>query len=206
MSSAGARHVIFGVGCSRRRLGRLDAVGVQGRLERRHEVDHPKAAPFSAVVTLAQAGDALCEKSGLPAYPKTSGATGIHILIPLGEQLNHEQVRMLIARVVILDHPELATTTRVISQRDGKVYLDMLKNVHGQLMVSPYCVRPRPGAPVSTPLLPSEVTQDLRPADHTIRTVPERLQRLGADPMFPILTEKPDLLVAPEKLSTRIGD
>ena len=169
----------------------------------------PKEAPFSDVVTLAQGVGALCKKIGLPAYPKTSGATGIHILIPLGEQLNYEQVRMLgtlIARVVIVDYPELATTERVISRRDGKVYFDILQNAHGQLMVSPYCVRPRPGAPVSTPLLWSEVTQELSPADYTIRTVPKRLQRLGADPMLPVLTEKPDLLVVLQKLAALIDD
>ena len=167
----------------------------------------PKGAPFDHVVELALAVRDLCEKIGLPAYAKTSGSTGIHVLIPLARQVTYEQSRMLgnlIARVVHDDHKEISSIARMIGKRGGKVYLDFLQNRHSQLLVAPYSVRPLPGAPVSMPLRWSEVNRKLKIGDHTIRTAVKRMEKLGEDPFRPVLTEKPKLKQALAKLATRI--
>jgi bifunctional non-homologous end joining protein LigD len=163
----------------------------------------PKDAPFSSVVAVARALHALCDDIGLPNYVKSSGSSGLHVLVPLGGQCTHEQARLvaeLLARRIVLELPELATITRVIDRRGGKVYLDYLQNGHGKLLVAPFSVRPLAGAPVSLPLRWSDVTGRLDIRKHTIRTAAKRLSRMG-DPLLPVLTETPDLLRALEALA-----
>ena len=159
----------------------------------------PKEAPFTDVVDVALAIRELCEEIELPCYAKTSGSSGIHVLIPLGRKLTYEQSRslgQLLGQVVVSQRPDIATLTRNPERRDGKVYVDFVQNGHGRLLVAPFCVRPKEKAPVSAPLLWDEVTHDLRIEDHTIVTMPERMERLGADPLRPVLDEEPDLLGA----------
>jgi bifunctional non-homologous end joining protein LigD len=84
------------------------------------------------------------------------------------------------------------------------VYLDYLQNGMGKTIAAPYTVRPRPGAPVSTPLRWSEVTGRLDPSRFTIRNVPARAARLGADPLAPVLDGRPDLVAALARLRDRL--
>ncbi|HET8538592.1 MAG TPA: DNA ligase D [Anaeromyxobacter sp.] len=166
----------------------------------------PKEAPFAHVVELARALHDLCDELGLPSYPKTTGQKGLHVLVPLGGKLDHAQARTLgelLARALEADHPAIATTARAIGDRGGRVYLDYLQNGRGKTIAAPYTVRPRPGAPVSTPLRWSEVGARLDPAAFTIRNVPARARRLRADPLRPVLSEAPDLLAALERLRAR---
>ena len=167
----------------------------------------PKGAPFGDVVTIARAIHDLCEQLGLPSYPKTSGSSGLHVLIPLGGQCTYEQSRALaelMARVIASERPDIATVERAIASRGGRVYLDYLQNGHGRLLVSALCARPLPGAPVSTPLAWSEVDEALDPKAFTIRTVPERLRRLERDLMQGLLTDRPDLGAALDRLAHRV--
>ncbi|MBI2896128.1 MAG: DNA ligase [Deltaproteobacteria bacterium] len=156
----------------------------------------PKQAPFSDVVTLANATRELCESIELPVFVKTSGATGLHVLVPLGRSSSFEQARSLgeiVARLIAADHPRIATTARALEARRGRVYLDTLQNGHGKLLVAPMSVRPLPAAPVSTPLRWEEVGPKLDPRAHTIRTIPRRMEALGDDPLAPVLELEPDL-------------
>jgi bifunctional non-homologous end joining protein LigD len=167
----------------------------------------PKEAPFAHVVRLARAVRDLCRAIGLPCHPKTTGQKGLHVLVPLGAQLTHAQARTLgelLAAAVEREHPDIATTARAVSARGGRVYLDYLQNGAGKTIAAPYTVRPRPGAPVSTPLRWSEVDEKLDPARFTIRNVPARARRLRSDPLSPVLTEKPELLPALERLTARL--
>jgi bifunctional non-homologous end joining protein LigD len=169
----------------------------------------PKQAPFTDVVTVAKTVRALCDEIGLPTGIKTSGSTGLHVLIPLGRQCTYEQSRTLgglLARVVAAELPEIATVTRQIHKRGGKVYLDYVQNGHGRLLVAPFSARPLPGAPVSTPLAWREVTPALDIRTFTIRTVPTRMKKLKADPLWPVLAEMPDLVGALVKLQSRLGE
>jgi bifunctional non-homologous end joining protein LigD len=165
----------------------------------------PKGAPFAHVVRVARAIRALAEEIGLPTFAKTSGSAGLHVLVPLGGRLTFAQSRALaelLAGAIASQLPEIATTARPLRARGGRVYLDTGQNGHGKLLVSPFSVRPLPGAPVSMPLRWSEVGARLDPGRFTLRTAPARLRRLG-DPLAPVLDLAPDLLGALERLATR---
>jgi len=156
----------------------------------------PKTAPFDHVVRIALAIRELCEEIGLPSFIKTSGGSGLHILLPMGGLLAHEGVRQLaelLAGVIVARLPEIATTARSIAARQGRVYVDALQNGRGKLLAAPYCARPRPGATVSTPLDWSEVNRRLDVRAFNVRTVPKRLKKRKADPLLPVLAEVPDL-------------
>jgi bifunctional non-homologous end joining protein LigD len=166
----------------------------------------PGGAPFAHVVELAKAARALCEEIELPSYVKTSGGSGLHVLLPMGRQVTHDQARQiaeLLARVLVAEFPEIATVRRLPQQREGKVYLDYLQNGRGKLLVAPFSVRPVPGAPVSTPLMWKEVTPALDPKSFTIKTVFARLRRRKTDPLRGVLDERPDLAHALGKLHER---
>ena len=164
----------------------------------------PKEATFSDVVRTAIALRKLCESIGLPSFVKTTGKTGLHILLPLGRQCTYAQSRTLgelLARMVLRELGTIATITRHVSKRGDKVYLDYLQNRHGQTIVTPFSVRPLPGATVSMPLLWEEVDDALDPRAYTIRTAIERMERLGADPVLPVLEAKPALDRVLERLA-----
>jgi bifunctional non-homologous end joining protein LigD len=166
-----------------------------------------KQATFGATVTVARAIRRLCKAIELDCFVKTSGATGMHVLLPLGGLFTHDQSRQLaelIARVIVAELPEVVTVVRSVADREGRVYLDYLQNGHGKLLVAPFSVRPRPGAPVSTPLAWREVGARLDPARHNLRTVPARLKRMKRDPLRAVLDRKPDLARALELLAARV--
>jgi bifunctional non-homologous end joining protein LigD len=167
----------------------------------------PKGAPFLDVVKIARYIHDLCEEIDLPTYCKTSGSSGLHVLIPLGRKFTFEQCRMLaevLARQTASTLRDIATVERHVPKRKGKVYIDFLQNGHGRLLASPWCVRPLPGAPVSTPLRWDEVDPSLDPRTFTIKTVPDRVASLGEDPMRPVLTDEPDLPTALQRLLARL--
>ncbi|HKJ02285.1 MAG TPA: DNA ligase D [Longimicrobiales bacterium] len=164
----------------------------------------PKEAPFEDVVELARTIHGICDEIGLPCFPKTSGSSGIHVLVPLGRQLTFEQCKtlgQLLARVAVAERTDLATLTRNPERRGGKVYVDFLQNGHGKLLAAPFTARPRAGATVSAPLRWTDVTKRLKIEDHTIESLPRRMKRLGQDPLHPVLELEPDLLGALERLS-----
>ena len=168
----------------------------------------PKEAPFSDVLTVAATLHRICDEVRLPNYVKTTGKTGLHILIPLGRQCTYEQSRTLgelLARLVIREHSDIATITRHVTKRGDKVYLDYLQNRHGQLIVSPYSVRPLPGAAVSMPITWDDVGPELEARRHTftIKTAVARMEALGADPVRPVLEERPDLTSVLERLAAQ---
>jgi bifunctional non-homologous end joining protein LigD len=104
----------------------------------------------------------------------------------------------------VREHPDIATVERVVGQREGKVYVDFGQNRRGATVVPPYVVRPVPGATVSTPLDWDELEGDLDPGAFTIRTVPQRLSRVG-DLFAPVLSDRQDLTPAISKLRDWLG-
>jgi bifunctional non-homologous end joining protein LigD len=168
----------------------------------------PKTAPFVHVVRVARAVHALAREIGLPAYAKTSGSTGIHVLFPLGGLCTFEQCKQLgelLARVVAGRLPEIATTIRLPGERGGRVYVDFLQNGHGKLLAAPFTARPVPGALCSATLAWDEVDETLELARFTIKSLPERMAALGSDPLAPVLTDKPDLVTAIGRLATLVS-
>ena len=164
----------------------------------------PKEAPFADVVRTAQVLRRICEAAGLPAHVKTTGKTGLHILLPLGRQCTYAQSRTLgelLARLALRELKDIATITRHVTKRADKVYLDYLQNRHGQTIVAPFSVRPLPGATVSMPLLWEEVNDSLDPKAFTIRTALDRMERLTKDPVLEVLDRNPDLGEVLERLA-----
>jgi bifunctional non-homologous end joining protein LigD len=157
----------------------------------------PKTAPFEHVITLALSARALCEALELPHFIKTSGSSGLHVLVPLGRQLDHAgaiSFGQVLAEALVQQHPDIATTERVVRARRSKVYVDYLQNGRGKLLVAPYSARPLPGAPVSMPLRWEEVGPGLHPRKFTALDAPARMERLGTDPFLGVLGEAPDLV------------
>jgi bifunctional non-homologous end joining protein LigD len=102
----------------------------------------------------------------LESLVRTSGADGLHVLVPIARRHTHEEARRfarIVAGALRLDRAKV--DTKMIG--------------HGQQVVAGYSVRPLPGAPVATPLRWDEVTDDLDPRDHTLLTVPQRVSQLG---------------------------
>ncbi|HXJ84388.1 MAG TPA: DNA ligase D [Candidatus Methylomirabilis sp.] len=167
----------------------------------------PKGAPFTDVVAVAHELYRILEQLKLPSFVKTSGATGLHILLPLGARYSHEESRTfarLLALLGVQAAPQISTIARPIQSRAGKVYVDFGQNGHGRTIVAPYSVRPLPGAPASCPLRWNEVTPDLDPASFTIKTLPERFAKM-ADPLIPVLTGSIDLAAAIARIERHFG-
>ena len=167
----------------------------------------PKGAPFAHVVQVARALKAILDETKLPSYVKTSGATGLHVLIPMGRRYTHEETRTfarLLAMLTVDSVPEISTVARAIKGRGGKVYVDFGQNGHGNTIVAPYSLRPLPGAPASCPLRWDEVTARLDPARFTIQTLPKRFESM-ADPMSEVLGEGVDVAAAIAAIERRMN-
>lgn len=181
---------------------RADRIATMGRADWCVIDFDPKDAAFEHVITLANALREICERAKLPSYPKTTGSSGLHVMIPLGRQLDNEGAKylgLLLAQLVVSAHPKIATIERVMKKRDSRVYIDAFQNGPGRLIAAPFCVRALPTAPVSMPLLWSEVKPGLTPRQFTIRNALPRLEKLG-DPMAPLLDEAPDIAGALRRL------
>ncbi|MEK7251811.1 MAG: non-homologous end-joining DNA ligase, partial [Actinomycetota bacterium] len=152
------------------------------------DLDPADGATWDQVVTVAEVIRVALDRLGLTGHPKTSGATGLHIYVPLDPMHSYERVRQFVetvGRLVVAADPNLATMEWDIPKRVGKVFIDHNQNVGGKTIASVYSVRPRPGAPVSTPLLWDEVGE-VDPARFTIATLWDRIARHG-DLFAPVL-------------------
>lgn len=138
-----------------------------------------------AAIPIALTIRELLEDVGLQGFPKTSGKTGLHVVVPLGEGLPFEVAKTLlelIGRIVLQRHPEQATMERRKRERGRRVLIDVGQTGRLRTIVAPYSVRAVPGAPVSTPLFWDEVSLSLEPASFDVFTVPDRCLSVG-DPM-----------------------
>jgi bifunctional non-homologous end joining protein LigD len=142
----------------------------------------PLDIPFDEVVRVALVTHDVLVEIGAAGFCKTSGATGLHVYVPLGARYSHDQATQLARLVNSLVHGRLPRTTSIErdpEKRRGKVYLDFLQNGYGQTLAAPYCLRPRKGAPASTPLAWVEVHESLDPTRFTIETMMARLRKVG---------------------------
>lgn len=163
----------------------------------------PEDIGYDKVIEAALAVREILEQAGITGYPKTSGATGMHIYVPLGAHYDYDTTTAFARIIATMANgivPEFTSIERSPSKRQKKVYLDFLQNRKGQTVAAPYSVRPRRGATVSTPLSWDEVRAGLDPAQFTIETVPDRVRRLG-DLFLPVLGEGIDM----EKCLERLG-
>ncbi|HMS64378.1 MAG TPA: DNA ligase D [Ignavibacteria bacterium] len=142
----------------------------------------PGKIGFKEVIKTALAVKELCDELELKCYCKTSGATGLHIYLPLNAKYDYNQVKtfaQILAEVVHSRLPDITSIERSVSKRKDKIYIDFLQNSKGQTIAAPYSVRPRPEATVSTPLNWKEVKEGLSPADFNIFNIMNRLKKTG---------------------------
>lgn len=166
------------------------------------DLDPGPKAPFKRVVEIALWVKEALDHLGLHAVPKTSGATGMHIVLPLPRGTSEstaERVAQVIATAVAGAHPRTATVERSLAARgDTQVYVDYGQNSRGKTVAAAYGVRAKPGATVSTPLAWDELTPSLDPRAFTVNTVPDRIERLGD--LYAAGMKKPN----PRKLVTEL--
>ncbi len=149
----------------------------------------PDGNSFDQVMETAKMVRQVLDSISVTACCKTSGATGIHIFIPLGARYSYEQSRLLAKLVVTLVHEQLGSFTsleRTPAKRKGKIYLDFLQNRAIQTIAAPYSVRPRPGATVSAPLHWEELKKGLLPKNFTMFNIRQRVEKEG-DLLAPVL-------------------
>jgi len=165
------------------------------------DLDPPDGA-FRLGVRVAHLVRGLLEELGLSSYVKTSGADGVHVLVPIARRSTYDATRDFaedVAGVLAARHPGLVTTEWRKAKRQG-VFLDSRQNGWGKTIASVYSVRPRPGAPVSTPLRWEELTEDVSPRDFGMAEALARVERRG-DLFRPVLDEPQALGPAKRELA-----
>ncbi len=142
----------------------------------------PEDISFDSVIEAALAVKEVLDRCKAIGFVKTSGATGIHIYIPLNAKYDFDTVKDFAHVLAEFIHelvPGFTSLERSPAKRKKKVYIDFLQNRRGQTLAAPYSVRPRPMATVSTPLHWKEVKQGLTPQEFTIKTIHKRVNKTG---------------------------
>lgn len=154
------------------------------------DIDPSEKNTFDQVIETALMFKHLFEKAGAESFCKTSGATGMHIYVPMGKKYSYEQVKdfaHLVCMMVQTLLPTLTSLERSLAKRTKKhIYLDYLQNRRGQTIAAAYCLRPKPDAPVSMPLKWTEVKSGVSALDFNIHNSLKRLNKMG-DPFLGIL-------------------
>jgi len=155
------------------------------------DLDPAKGKGIEQAIDAAVVMRKLLENLELPSVPKTSGKRGIHVFVPLKGGYTHEEVgdfACSLAEAVAAKVPGI-TVERALAKRRGRLYLDCMQNAYGKTVVAPYSPRAIDGAPVSAPLKWSEITRKLDPLKYNIRTMPNRLAKVGD--LFAAIFENP---------------
>ncbi len=146
---------------------------------------------FALCVRVAHYVHAALDGLGLESWVKTSGADGIHVIVPIVRRSGYDETyefAELLSRRLEAEHPGEVTTEWLKKKRSG-VLVDHRQNGHGKTIASVYSVRPKPGAPVSTPLEWSELTEEIRPRDFSMEVALARVKERG-DLFEPVLHAK----------------
>jgi bifunctional non-homologous end joining protein LigD len=153
------------------------------------DLDPPESRNgFSQAIKVAHLVREALERLELDSYVKTSGADGIHVLVPIARRSTYGDTYELaerVSRALEAENPGLVTTEWLKKKRRG-VLVDHRQNGHGKTIASPYSVRPKPGAPVSTPLRWEELGEKVRPRDFGMREALARFEEHG-DLFEPVL-------------------
>jgi len=148
------------------------------------------------VIDTALVTKEILDKAGAECYCKTSGATGLHVYVPMGNKYDYDDVKNfahIIASLVQEQLPSYTTLERNLSKRGNKmIYVDFLQNRTGQTLAAAYSLRPKEGATVSTPLDWKEVKQGLHPSEFHINNILQRIESKG-DLFSPVLKKSVDI-------------
>jgi bifunctional non-homologous end joining protein LigD len=147
------------------------------------DLDPTRDTPFSIAVEVAREVCAVLDEAGMKSFPKTSGATGFHIFVPLERGYTYQQATTfaeIVSRIVGARVPDKVTFQRVVAKRPpGRVLLDYQQLAWGRSLASVYSVRPEPHATVSAPVSAAELKPALTPERFTLKTMPERIKKAG---------------------------
>ena len=161
------------------------------------DLDPGDDTPFSRVLDVARWIRDELQSLRIPAVPKTSGSSGLHIYIPLPPHTSYESgvlFAQILATLIAARHPKAATVERTVRARPkGTVYVDYLQNILGKTLATAYSARASEFAGVSTPLTWEELDEPLDPRDFTIATAPRRFAERG-DLWAALRTSKPPSL------------
>jgi len=138
------------------------------------DLDPAKGKGIEQAIDAAIIVRRLLDNLRLPSLPKTSGKRGIHVLIPLAGGYTHEEANEFACSI-----SAAVAMERALNKRRGRLYLDCMQNAYGKTIVAPYSLRAIDGAPVSAPMKWEEVTKKLDAKKYNLRTMPERLAKVG---------------------------
>jgi bifunctional non-homologous end joining protein LigD len=190
----------------------IDMNAWYSRVDKPHRPDFvlfdldPPDGGFELAIEVAQLIRELLDDVELPGYVKTSGADGIHVVAPIARRATFEQTYAFAeqaSRLLEQRHPGKVTTEWLKKKREG-VLVDHRQNGWGKTIASVYSVRPKPGAPVSTPLHWDELTPGVRPRDFSMEVALGRIERNG-DLFAPVLEEPRPLGSAAAKLERLVS-
>jgi len=166
------------------------------------DVDPSPKNNFNQVIETVQVTCDVLDKIGASFFCKTSGATGMHVYIPLNAKYSYEQARRfgeIIASKVHEQLPSFTSLERSLAKRGNKIYVDYLQNSRGQTLACAYSARPVAGAQVSTPVLQKEIKPGLHPSQFNIFNTMARVKKLG-DVFFMALGKGIDLQACLKKI------
>jgi bifunctional non-homologous end joining protein LigD len=147
------------------------------------DLDPGEGTSFARVLDVARWVRDELDSLKVTAVPKTSGASGLHVYVPLPPHTSYESGQLfcqIVATVVASKHPKIATVERKVKARPrGTVYVDYLQNILGKTLATAYSARASDYAGVSTPLTWKEIDAGIDPHDFTIRTAPARFKQVG---------------------------
>lgn len=166
------------------------------------DLDPADKNTFGQVIETANAVKQVLDSAGVTAFVKTSGSTGIHIYVPLGGRYSYEQSNAFAGIIAAKTNelvPDFTSLERSLKKRGNNIYIDFMQNNMGQTVAAPYSLRPKPHAPVSTPLEWKEVKTGLSIEQFNITNIFKRLDKKG-DLFAGLLTKKTDMAKALKKL------
>jgi bifunctional non-homologous end joining protein LigD len=146
------------------------------------DLDPMPGTSFDTVLDVARWVHDELERVGAVGFPKTSGADGLHVYVPMPKNTPYEAGRIwaqIVATMVATKHPKVATVERTVSKRGAKVYVDYLQNIEGKTLACAYSARASEYAGASAPLTWDEVHRGVDRRDFTIATLPARLKEVG---------------------------
>jgi bifunctional non-homologous end joining protein LigD len=166
------------------------------------DFDPGEGLSFADAVASAHEIRERLRQMGLESFAKTTGGKGVHVVVPIERRTEWRDAKRFAratAEAMAADAPERYLTKISIAERRGRTFIDYLRNDPTSTAVAPYSTRARAGCPVSVPVTWEELTPTLDPAAFNLRTVPERVARMNADPWTGIADLKQRLPELPAK-------